>query len=234
MSLEDTPRLSNEAEVVGQGTLDIVQQSSACNIPEMSPENPPHLSSEAEGVGQGTLDIMQWSPPCDIPENPPHLSSEAEGVGLGTLDTMQCSPAGTPSDAALLARISALERQLTIAKAKTRVKEREHKKLMLHLSSYINEDQFTSLHRSPRGTVWSKETLTKALKIRLSCGSRGYDMVKELGQPLPSQRTLQRHIEHCKFRPGLLVDIMDSLAVKPPFTASPDTTFFWLCFVIVC
>lgn len=39
-------------------------------------------------------------------------------------------------------------------------------------------------------------------------------MVKELGQPLPSQRTLQRHIEHCKFRPGLLVDIMDSLAVK--------------------
>ncbi|KAH7964423.1 hypothetical protein HPB51_027339 [Rhipicephalus microplus] len=112
------------------------------------------------------------------------------------------------------ARINALERQLTIAKAKARVKEREPKKLMLHLSSYINEDQFTSLHRSPRGTVWSKETLTKALKIRLSCGSRGYDMVKELGQPLPSQRTLQRHIEHCKFRPGLLVDIMDSLAVK--------------------
>ncbi|KAH7956199.1 hypothetical protein HPB52_007002 [Rhipicephalus sanguineus] len=95
-----------------------------------------------------------------------------------------------------------------------RAKEREHKKLMLHLSSYIHEDQFATLHRSPRGTVWSKETLIKALKIRLSCGSRGYDMVKELGQPLPSQRTLQRHIEHCKFRPGLLVDIMDSLAVK--------------------
>ncbi|XP_075743719.1 uncharacterized protein LOC142802620 [Rhipicephalus microplus] len=157
---------------------------------EMSPEDTPHLSIEAEAevVGQGTLDIVQQSSACSIPS--------------------------TASHAALLARINALERQLTIAKAKARVKEREHKKLMLHLSSYINEDQFTSLHRSPRGTVWSKETLTKALKIRLSCGSRGYDMVKELGQPLPSQRTLQRDIEHCKFRPGLLVDIMDSLAVE--------------------
>ncbi|XP_075732705.1 uncharacterized protein LOC142775236 isoform X2 [Rhipicephalus microplus] len=51
MSPEDTPHLSIDAEVVGQGTLDIVQQSSACSIPEMSPENPPHLSSEAERVG---------------------------------------------------------------------------------------------------------------------------------------------------------------------------------------
>lgn len=33
MSPEDTPHLSIEAEVVGQGTLDIVQQSSACSIP---------------------------------------------------------------------------------------------------------------------------------------------------------------------------------------------------------
>lgn len=33
-------------------------------------------------------------------------------------------------------------------------------------------------------------------------------MVKEL------QYTLQRHIGHCTFRPGLLMDIMDSLAVK--------------------
>ncbi|KAH8025455.1 hypothetical protein HPB51_008370 [Rhipicephalus microplus] len=157
-------------------------------LAEMSPEDTPHLSIEAEVVGQGTLDIVQQKSACSIPS--------------------------TASHAALLARINALERQLTIAKAKARVKERERKKLMLHLSSYISEDQFTSLHRSPRGKVWSKETLTKALKIRLSCGSRGYDMVKELGQPLPSQRTLQRHIEHCKFRPGLLVNIMDSLAVK--------------------
>ncbi|KAH7964534.1 hypothetical protein HPB51_027229 [Rhipicephalus microplus] len=153
-----------------------------------------------------------------LAEDTPHLSIEAEVVGQGTLDIVQqksaCSIPSTASHAALLARINALERQLTIAKAKARVKERERKKLMLHLSSYISEDQFTSLHRSPRGKVWSKETLTKALKIRLSCGSRGYDMVKELGQPLPSQRTLQRHIEHCKFRPGLLVNIMDSLAVK--------------------
>ncbi|KAL1484269.1 hypothetical protein MTO96_032672, partial [Rhipicephalus appendiculatus] len=110
-----------------------------------------------------------------------------------------------------MAKISALERQLHISKAKARAKERHHQKLMSHLSSYIHEDQFTSLHRSPRGAVWTRETLTKALKIRVSCGSRGYEVVKE---PLPPQRTLQRHIEHIKFRPGLLTDIMDSLALK--------------------
>ncbi|KAH8008999.1 hypothetical protein HPB51_008678 [Rhipicephalus microplus] len=152
-------------------------------------------------------------PPAWTPPPPPHWSQFSSPRPYA--DSRRYSPSRTASHAALLARINALEPQLTIAKAKARMKEREHKKLMPHLSSYINEDQFTSLHRSPRGTVWSKETLTKALKIRLSCGSRGYDMVKEVGQPLPSQRTLQRHIEHCKFRPGLLVDIMDSLAVKP-------------------
>lgn len=67
-------------------------------------------------------------------------------------------------------------------------------------------------------------------------------MVKELGQPLPSQRTLQRHIEHCKFRPGLLVDIMDSLAVKVIVTnlsilqhyGSSDILNFCLYFLYLC
>ncbi|KAH6937593.1 hypothetical protein HPB50_001882 [Hyalomma asiaticum] len=120
-----------------------------------------------------------------------------------------CAFQGTFSNAALLARIKKLQRQLNISKAKARAKERDHKKLVSHLSSYISEDQFNCLHRSQRGTVWTKETL-----IRLSCSSRGYDMVKELGQPLPSQHTLQHHIEHCKFRPGLLTDVMDSFAIK--------------------
>ncbi|KAH8026772.1 hypothetical protein HPB51_024321 [Rhipicephalus microplus] len=50
--------------------------------------------------------------------------------------------------------------------------------------------------------------------MRLSCGARGYDSVKELGQPLPTERTLHRHLEGYKFTPGLLEDIMASLALK--------------------
>ncbi|KAH7958055.1 hypothetical protein HPB51_027960 [Rhipicephalus microplus] len=152
--------------------------------------------------------VPRLFPNCPSYLSKPTRKRKAPARRLSPAKSKRRKGQGTASHVALLARINALERQLTMAKAKARVKEREHKKLMLHLSSYINEDQFTSLHRSPGGTVWSKEILTKALKIRLSCGSRGYDMVKELGQPLPSQRTLQRHIEHCKFRPGLLVNCM--------------------------
>lgn len=68
--------------------------------------------------------------------------------------------------------------------------------------------------KTMRGTRWSKKTIIKALKVRLSCGARGYDVVKELGQPLPSERTLQRRLKRYKFAPGLLHDIMESLALK--------------------
>ncbi|CAN7998499.1 unnamed protein product [Ixodes pacificus] len=64
-----------------------------------------------------------------------------------------------------------------------------------------------------RGSSWSLETL-------LSSGSRGYGVMRELGRPLPRVRTLQHHLESSKFRTRMLVNVMDSLAVKVyiPFT----------------
>lgn len=50
--------------------------------------------------------------------------------------------------------------------------------------------------------------------MRLSSGARGYEPVRELGQPLPTERTLNRHLEGYKFVPGLLQEIMESLALK--------------------
>ncbi|KAH7948853.1 hypothetical protein HPB49_002798 [Dermacentor silvarum] len=44
--------------------------------------------------------------------------------------------------------------------------------------------------------------------------ARGYDSVRELAQPPPTERTLHRHLEGYKFTPGLLEDIMESLALK--------------------
>lgn len=45
-----------------------------------------------------------------------------------------------------------------------------------------------------RGRSWSDETIQKALKVRLACGTRGYDVVKELFTPLTSELTLQRRL----------------------------------------
>lgn len=65
-----------------------------------------------------------------------------------------------------------------------------------------------------RGTQWTKKTVIKALKMRPSGGARGYDSVRELGQLLPTECTLHCHLKGYKFTPGLLEDIMESLALK--------------------
>lgn len=130
--------------------------------------------------------------------------------------------AAASMQAALNKRIAQLERQLE-QKQRQLVKARKEKYSALQemenlksgLKSHLNPDQFRYLERKTmRGSSWSQETLIKALKIRLSSGSRGYDLVREVGQPLPGERTLQRHLEGYKFQPGMLVDVMDSLAVK--------------------
>ncbi|XP_075723787.1 uncharacterized protein LOC142765867 [Rhipicephalus microplus] len=67
---------------------------------------------------------------------------------------------------------------------------------------------------SAQGARWEAGTLVKSLQLRLACGSRGYGLLREFGYPLPSDRTLQRHIQHVKFRPGLLRDILEPLRAK--------------------
>lgn len=126
------------------------------------------------------------------------------------------------TQAALLKRIEQLEAELQATRRRLRLAQKQRcealaakKHLTAGLKKYMNEDQMKSLEKKTmKGTRWSKKTIIKALKVRLSCGARGYDAVKELGQPLPSERTLQRHLERYKFAPGLLYDIMESLALK--------------------
>lgn len=83
------------------------------------------------------------------------------------------------------------------------------------IDKYFNKDQLQSLHKSTmQGTAWQDETLVKALKLRLSCGSQGYSVVRELASPLPTERTIQRRIEGFKFTPGILTEMFDILKIK--------------------
>lgn len=61
---------------------------------------------------------------------------------------------------------------------------------------------------------WSNETVQKSLRIRFSCGTRGYDDLIEHGFPLPSLRTLRRHVEGLCFDSGTLDDIFRILKHK--------------------
>jgi hypothetical protein len=63
----------------------------------------------------------------------------------------------------------------------------------------------------------------KAYKIRLACGSTGYDVVKELRQRLPSQRTLNEEVLNVmKTKVNMMVEeeihwgiLNDELAITP-------------------
>ncbi|TGZ50296.1 hypothetical protein DBV15_12062 [Temnothorax longispinosus] len=70
------------------------------------------------------------------------------------------------------------------------------------------KDQWTALKTGQsRGLKWSKETVLKGLALRFTCGTTGYNYVREVVAPFPSVRTLQQSIENISFEPEVLTDI---------------------------
>lgn len=124
--------------------------------------------------------------------------------------------------AALQKRIQELESQLQASQRRVGLVQRQknkaiHEKDLMkkQLHRFLAPDQLRSMEkRTMRGTPWTAATIQKALKLRLACGSRGYNTVRELTTPLPTERTIQRHIANYKFSPGVLSEILQSLAMK--------------------
>lgn len=61
---------------------------------------------------------------------------------------------------------------------------------------------------------WSTSTLKTAFQIRFACGISGYEELLRLKYPLPSIRTLTRHLEHIKFNSGILSEVIERLEIK--------------------
>ncbi|KAH8009190.1 hypothetical protein HPB51_012688 [Rhipicephalus microplus] len=141
--------------------------------------------------------------------------------------TLECSRSSSwDADQAVVAalhkRIATLEECLnnmkrkvaTLQQQKSRANRRNHE-LTRNIKKYLSPDQLQGMWTSSmRGKQWSTETIQKGLKLRLACGSRGYNAVRELAVPLPSERTLQRRVENYKFSPGILHEVLKSLALK--------------------
>ncbi|KAH9372154.1 hypothetical protein HPB48_009713 [Haemaphysalis longicornis] len=129
----------------------------------------------------------------------------------------------TPETAASLKkRIEELEGQLQASERRVRlvqkqkmkaIQEKETLKKQMH--RFLAPDQLKSMEKhTMRGTPWTAATIQKSLKLRLSCGSRGYNIVRELTAPFPSEGNIQRHVENYKFSPRVLSEVLQSLAVK--------------------
>ncbi|KAH8040900.1 hypothetical protein HPB51_013070 [Rhipicephalus microplus] len=151
-------------------------------------------------------------------------NSDATQAGLGSSQGSSSSiwDADQAVVAALHKRIATLEECLnnmkqkvaTLQQQKSRANRRNHE-LTRNIKKYLSPDQLQGMWTSSmRGKQWSTETIQKGLKLRLACGSRGYNAVRELAVPLPSERTLQRRVANYKFSPGILHEVLKSLALK--------------------
>ena len=82
------------------------------------------------------------------------------------------------------------------------------------IAKIFGEDQIESIKKKKTLIRWSDETVKSALSLKFSCGTNGYRSLLEAGLPYPSVRTLQRRLEHIKFVPGILYEVLDLLNVK--------------------
>ncbi|XP_049517067.1 uncharacterized protein LOC125942863 [Dermacentor silvarum] len=186
-----------------------------------SPDSPDFLDEEMLEHAAHTSTI-----PASCSVFMPSCPSQALSNGMSGSLPVRVPPEGQylSPDAvtALHKTIRQLENQLRSTKRSLALTQRMKNKavkekiiLKKQSSQFVACDQLQCMEKSStRGTRWSPTTIQKALKVRLSCGARGYSVVKELCTPLPSERTLQRHLEKNKFSPGILHDILQCLALK--------------------
>lgn len=88
----------------------------------------------------------------------------------------------------------------------------ENCNLMKNIRKILNTDQIKVLHKkSARGCKWSDDTIRKALRLKLSCGSSGYVELLRQGIPLPAERTLRIKCENLEFQPGICKQVFDML-----------------------
>ncbi|KAF2893260.1 hypothetical protein ILUMI_12916 [Ignelater luminosus] len=90
--------------------------------------------------------------------------------------------------------------QLTDIIAQNPFLDEEHKKILVQGNKHI---------------LWTPNTIRKAVKLRFTIGSKGYQYLqKSMGRFLPSHSTLCRHLHKITFNPGLLEDLIPFLAEK--------------------
>lgn len=97
----------------------------------------------------------------------------------------------------------------------------------------FTEDQIQFIKKNTqRGALWTIETLNKALKLYVVCGQKGYEEIRKQNLPYPSIRTIQRHIQGLKCKPGILQDFLNILKIKVSTIKHALIIYLFFVFVI--
>ena len=124
-------------------------------------------------------------------------------------------------------QISNIKKQLATTKAKLRIMHMKHTTLQENLKKIFNTDQIEAITTvTKKVSRWSEPTIKKGFQIRFATGITGYNMMRNQGMPLPSNRTLSERLQHIKFKPGIQHDIVDALKDKITSLNSMEKKFF--------
>ncbi|XP_067950344.1 uncharacterized protein [Watersipora subatra] len=143
------------------------------------------------------------------PSAVPTIIPDTSGCSDTSVDTADCnaeepecehqkvSPSAPEPSLEKSARVLIPELQKECDKYK-KLYEQEMKtttRLMEILSKMFTEDQVTALLRGyTRGILWSDESISRAIQLKVACGNSGYEALINLGIPLPCFSTIKKRI----------------------------------------
>ncbi|KAJ3641321.1 hypothetical protein Zmor_027833 [Zophobas morio] len=111
--------------------------------------------------------------------------------------------------------IKSLEEKLETANKTIQTLKNENEQLLKNLKKIFQPEQIRSLKKGfSNCTKWSEQTVRKALKLYLTCGSNGYEEIRKQNYPFPSIRTLQRRLQFFKCMPEIHDQIFKLLEIK--------------------
>ena len=90
------------------------------------------------------------------------------------------------------------------------------------IKKLLNDDQLKKLLEPKSQKPWSDLTLQQSVEIYYQCGTSAYDFLRERGFPLPSARTLQRHMQKINCEPGILHDMLRLMKLKVDKMSAKD------------
>lgn len=111
--------------------------------------------------------------------------------------------------------IKILEDQLKAANKQIEILTEKNIHLAQNLNKIFEPEQIEVLNRNTHnGIKWSNTSIRKCLQLYLTCGTSGYEELRNQNYPIPSIRTLQRKIQDFKCMPEIHYEIFNLLEAK--------------------
>uniref|UniRef100_UPI00358F88A1 uncharacterized protein n=1 Tax=Myxine glutinosa TaxID=7769 RepID=UPI00358F88A1 len=153
-----------------------------------------HLPPDDISHPQSDGDAVKDENPLDMEQQTG--TSEQLQAGPLSQDSTNMVGSATRKCTAMKNKISELQRKLAKERKEKRKPQQQRMNHEVNGAKVFIKDQLDKPGcTDTRGSKWSRETVRKAIQLRLACGATGYELLPSQDQPLPSMRSLRRRLE---------------------------------------